>query len=403
MRILRDVKSVSKCLVVLAVIALAVPGFSGLSSAVQSLSTDTVKTVAVDPWTIALYIDADNNLEACYDQFTLPFLLNIADNDQVNIVAWVDRLSTTGYEIVEFSAEDTVITACGTELGFGLSATLTDFIQWSTSTYPSENYCLVLWDHGSAWKGFLADDTDGSRMYGPDFDKAVKDAGVQIDVLGVDACSMSSMERMYEFSASGYIDIMVASEELVPGNGFSYDLMFAPVVSDPTRTPKQLSVDMVLGWEAYYGASQRVNLAAVNLHTYRAALDEFVAWNQEMIDGLEIFAKAYNRAAKHSYQVSGSVCQIDMLQFAQLLYEELGKYPATAERTALSDATNGVINAFGPSVLAISTGSVARETRGISIWFGWGGTYDMLFEYYSTKLWFTADMQWDGFLAEFNA
>ena len=49
MRILRDVESVSKCLVVLAVIALAVPGFSGLSSAVQSLSTDTVKAVAVDP------------------------------------------------------------------------------------------------------------------------------------------------------------------------------------------------------------------------------------------------------------------------------------------------------------------------------------------------------------------
>ena len=109
MRILRDVESVSKCLVVLAVVALAVPGFSGLSSAVQSLSTDGVETTVVDPWTIALYIDADNNLESCYDQFTLPFLMNLADNDQVNIVAWVDRLSTTGYEMIEFSGEDTDI------------------------------------------------------------------------------------------------------------------------------------------------------------------------------------------------------------------------------------------------------------------------------------------------------
>lgn len=403
MRILRDVESVSKCLVVLAVIALAVPGFSGLSSAVQSLSTDTVKAVAVDPWTIALYIDADNNLESCYDQFTLPFLTNLAENDQVNIVAWVDRLSTTGYEMIDFAGADTTSTFSTTELGFGLASTLTAFIDWSSSTYPSENYCLVLWDHGSAWKGFLADDTDGSRMYGPDFDRAVRDAGVQIDVLGVDACSMSSMERMYEFSASGYIDIMVASEELVPGNGFSYDLMFAPVVADPTRTPEQLSSDMVLGWEAYYGASQRVNLAAVDLHTYRAALTEFGVWNQELLDGYSSFYKAYNRAAKHSYQVSGSVCQIDMLDFAQLLYEELGKYPVTAERTALSGATTGMINAFKVSVLALSTGSVARDTTGISIWFGWGGTYDALIEYYSSNLWFTADTQWDELIAAFNA
>ena len=239
-------------------------------------------------------------------------------------------------------------------------------------------------------------------MYGPDFDKAVRDAGVQIDVLGVDACSMSSMERMYEFSASGYIDIMVASEELVPGNGFSYDLMFAPVVADPTRTPEQLSVDMVLGWEAYYGSSQRVNLASVDLHLYRAALDEFTAWNQELLDGYSAFYKAYNRAAKHAYEVSGSVCQMDMLGFAQLLFEELGRYPVSADRTALSDATNAAITAFGASVRAISTGSVARDTTGISIWFGWGGTYDALVDYYTTNLWFTADTQWDELLAEFN-
>ncbi len=393
MSISRKMKCVSKCAVILAALAMAVPGFSGLSAADPD---------EPDPWTIALYICADNNLEACWDTFSVPMLWNLPDNPLVNVVAWVDRLSTTGYEIVEYSGEATTTEYSDIELDFGSSDTLRDFIKWSYSTYPCENYCLVMWDHGSAWKGFSVDETDGSRMYGPDFDRAVREADIHIDVLGFDACSMSSMERMYEISYSGYVDYMAASEELVPGNGLPYDLQFGPVIQDPSRTPLQLAGDMVLGWEAYYGPSQRVNFVATDLRLYRDALDEFAKWTSDLANGFDLFSKAYNRAVKHAYTISGSVCQADLLDIAQLLYEELGRYPASPERTALADSTLLLKDALEYAVKAISTGSVARDTRGISIWWSWAGTWDSFGSWYVDNLWFTEETQWDEFLELYN-
>lgn len=395
--VFRDGKRAARYALALAVVALAVPGFSGLSTAVVN------ETDSVAPWTIALYICADNNLEACYDQFTLPFLLALPDSEDVNIVAWVDRLSTTGYEVIEFSGEDTVVTEVKDELGFGLASTFSSFLVWADTGYPSENLAVVMWDHGSPWRGFSSDDTDGSRMYGPDFNDAVNDAGVYMDVLGFDACSMSSMERMYEVGYSEYVGIVVASEELVPGNGFPYDLQFQPVVDDADRSPRQLAEDMILGWEAYWDQSQRVNLAAIDMDTYWSSLDEFDAWAANMIAGKDTFRNAYNHALKDAYTGAGTLLQIDILDFAQLLYEELGRYPASQARTALADSTLAFKNALGPSVIALSTSAVTRDSLGLTVWWGWGSMWDTYESYYCDTLMFSDGTGWDEFLKAFNS
>ncbi len=376
-------------------IVLAGPGGSGM----RASAADEADTAVAD-WTIALYINADNNLEACWDDFSLPFLLNLEDNPDVNIVAWVDRASVDGYEVVEFSGVDTTTVYCEEELAFGNVTTVTDFLVWADGTYPSDHLAVVMWDHGTAWTVFNIDE---ERMYGPQFVHALTDANVHIDVLGFDACLMASMERMYEIDRAGLVDFVVASEELVPGFGLPYDLMFEPVVADSSRTPAQLADDMVLGWEAFFGPSQKVELAAIDLAAYRAAIVPFEDWVSDMGAGLDTFSKAYNRAAKHAYQMSASQYQIDFLEFAQLLYEELGSYPVSVERTALADSTLAVIDAFELSVKSLSTGAVTRDCQGLSIWWGSASGWDTYEVFYTTTLWFPAETGWGEFLVDYNA
>jgi hypothetical protein len=388
--------SVSKSVIILAVVILAVPGFTGLSIAVDQEDN------GIPEWTIALFINADNNLEICYDDFTYPWLCALPDNDEVDIVSWVDRLSTTGYEMIEFSGEDTTVSYVETELGFGLSSTLRDFLIWTDTEHPSENLAVIMWDHGSAWRSFSSDDTDGSRMYGPDLDQALREADIPLDILGFDACSMSSMERLYEVGYSGYVDIMVASEELVPGNGFPYDLMFTPLIQDSTRTPVQVAGDMVMGWESYYHQSQRVNLAAIDVNKFMAAMNSFSEWTDDMIDGIDLFKNAYNHAAKDAYADCGTQFQLDMIDLAEILYEELARCPESDERTALSDSTLGLTDALKDSVIAISTSAVTRDTHGMTVYWGWYGSWNSFETRYLEPLWFPNETGWGEFLELFN-
>ncbi len=386
-----------KRVLILVAMALVLPGLSGVASSVD------VRTETLDRWTVALYVDADNNLEACYDQFSDPMLRALTDSDEVDVVAWVDRLSTTGYEVVEFSGEDTTITYEETELGFGLWTTFRDFLLWVEAEYPSENLAVVMWDHGSAWSGLCSDDTDGSRMYGPDLTRALKEAAVEIDVLGFDACSMSSMERMYDVSLAGVADYVVASEELVPGNGFAYDLMFQPVIDDPSRSADDVAGDMVQGWEEYWGQSQRVNLAAIDMDAYAELLTVFRGWVGDMSAGIDELSKAYNRALKHAYASCGTQYQVDIQDFAELLLGELEKGGTTEASVALIDSTRTLVESVEDAVVALSTSAVTRDTHGLTIWWGWHGAWTALSLRYSTIIPFPTDTGWWQFLADFNA
>jgi len=54
-------------------------------------------------WTVALYINADNDLEYTWPRFTLPALKRISPSPHVNVVALVDRQAADGaflYRIV---------------------------------------------------------------------------------------------------------------------------------------------------------------------------------------------------------------------------------------------------------------------------------------------------------------
>ena len=112
----------------------------------------------------------------------------------------------------------------------GEPATLAAFLNFCHRHYPAEHMALVFWDHGGGplW-GFGVDETnngdglllselrDAMEMSPWAKGDAESSANGHLDWVGFDACLMGSLESAALWSS--YVDWMVASEEVEPGDG----------------------------------------------------------------------------------------------------------------------------------------------------------------------------------------
>ncbi len=105
--------------------------------------------------------------------------------------------------------------------------TLKTFVNKAYEDTDSDCYNLILWNHGAgAVVGFGADETDDYQaMTIPEIATAIDESdliksGKKFEVIGFDACLMGMIE--VATSLDDYSSYLVASEELIPGQGWDY-------------------------------------------------------------------------------------------------------------------------------------------------------------------------------------
>lgn len=392
-------KSLSKRLVsfvvsVIAVCVLLVPG----------LSLATVEDEPADSsWTIALYVDADCNLEMYWESPSLEYLLNIPANDNLKIVAFVDWLSVEGTDVIEISGGSSEVVASYPEMNYGDGATFEWFLEQVGKDYASDHLVVIPWDHGSAWDGFCWDQTSSNdRITLAEMGDAIVNAGVYIDILAFDACSCSSIETAYEAASTGLVGLLVASEELVAGDGFPYDLMFTPVALDTSRTPEQVAGDMLAGWIASYEPLEWAwysTLGIVDLSVIAGSLDAMAAWAGQMYEGLPENLRDYRMALTKSYYVScGSHYQVDLVDLGRHLMAD----PDLAGDSELMEATKAMMDLIDTAVIDVYNPERTAACGGISIYWGasnqaWRTSYS---EYSTVD--FAEDSGWADFLIQYS-
>ncbi len=132
----------------------------------------------------------------------------------------------------------------------GSKDALVDFISWATDSYPADRYILILWDHGggSMW-GICFDETaDNDSLTIHEVNDALyavqqKDPDFHLDIIGFDACLMATYEMAVHLPS--YADYMVASEELEPSLGWSYDGWLGDIAANPEMKSADIAVSMV--------------------------------------------------------------------------------------------------------------------------------------------------------------
>ena len=110
----------------------------------------------------------------------------------------------------------------------GAPQTLTEFLDFVHTNYPSEKYALVLWDHGGGPNNGVCVD----RLFDNDFvsvtelknsleTSSFRDE--KLEWIGFDACLMASAEVAMQIAP--YAKYMVCSEETEPGCGWNYEFL----------------------------------------------------------------------------------------------------------------------------------------------------------------------------------
>ncbi len=377
----------------MAVSCLVMPAFF-MAGAARNASAETSTT-----WTIGLYIDADNDFDTYWEGLSLLYLQNIPACAEVNIVAFVDRMEYEGTEIWEIEGSDAQIVETLPEMNFGDGATLSWMISQTSARYPSEHLLIDLWDHGSAWNGFCGDYTSDDWMYLDELKAAIVEAGVYIDILSCDACSMGSIETAYTASLTGLVDIMVASVETVAGDGFPYDLMFIPLALDPTKTADEVANDMIDGWAQYYDPRPEyyyATLSAVKLGTLAQSMPTIDAWCDEIHANLGTYYRAYKSVVRDTYSMFWTMSQVDMLDLCNNMLAN--SKIADPELRALTQAVAAAVESM---VICLDNTDSTNMCGGISIW--WGSSWDWSsWSYVYEGLDFAVDTGWYGFLVDYN-
>jgi len=229
-------------------------------------------------WTYMVYMGADNNLSPAGIQ-DLNEMETVGSTRDLAIVVQAEFSSqysqgvptdTRRFLVQNDNDTGSVNLGAGTSIGnvdMGKPETLKAFIQWAAQNYPAEHYVLVIWDHGAGWKesslgisskiyrGAVQDETSGSFMSLPDLAKAVKEAGVQMDVINFDSCLMAMYEVAYEFK--GLVSYMVFSEESEPGAGDPYDTILGDLKKNTGMTAQTLAQTIVEKFDASYANDGR--------------------------------------------------------------------------------------------------------------------------------------------------
>ena len=373
-------------------------------------------------WTIMIYLDADNNLESAGIN-DINEMEIVGSTPEVNIVVQVDRIpysvlaanneghlddssnsnwtNTRRYYITQDFDPYQISSDLKSELGelnMGDSQTLVDFASWAITEYPAKKYLLVIWNHGGGFrspaytaKDIAWDDTSGGdKITMPELEYALSaisaQMGKNIDIVGMDACLMAMTEVAYQIK--DYADILVASEENEPGDGWPYDTILGQLVVNPTTSPEQLATDIVDKY-IYSYLSYDVTQSAIDLSYMNTLATQLSNFALAIMSDPLTPKNVYINAA-YSSQYYGDPDFIDLYDFCSkvLIYSynvQVKSIALSIQQTLISSVViNSNFNGWSVS-----------DSKGLSIYFPWYYAYNSN-KYNSTN--FAQDTFWDEML-----
>ena len=235
---------------------------------------------AVKKWTVMVFLNGKNNLEPA-GIYNVNQMEKVGSTNDVNIVAELGRMDGlpggphalegvwTGSQrlYIKKDADPDKMTSPVVQktdkVDMGDYKRVVDFVNWTKKNYPAQKYMLILWDHGSGWldpqqqtkktnsKGISFDDETNNYIRTKQIGQILKDAG-KVDVLAFDACLMQMGEVAFEVKDK--TDIIVGSEEVVPGLGYPYSIFLGYLAQNPNIDAETLGATTVEAFKMFYDA-----------------------------------------------------------------------------------------------------------------------------------------------------
>jgi len=362
---------------------------------------------AGNAWGVMVYLNADNDLESD-GYIDLLEMTAVGSTPNVHVVVLFDSaerdegrsrklyVQAGGVEILEEMGE----------LDMADWRTLADFGVWVVNAFPAERWMLVLWDHGTGWKrrsadaegvkGFSEDDHGEAQTisvakgeYAQALAAITAELGRKLDVVGFDACVMGFWE--VAAATAPYADLLVASQDNEPDEGWRYDLWLDPLAREPMMEPSDVARTII---DTYAGEGPRYpTLASIDLAQLDAVSAAIDALAERLIAHPEVFV-AVETLRKASQLFANRDFQRDLADFAGRLADD-----ETMPKD-LRDAAATARDAVLAAVLYNQAVAAWPGAYGLSVYFPGRSAWTDSAYLDENAAWIAA--RWDDFLLDFT-
>ena len=227
--------------------------------------------------------------------------------------------------------------------------TLSSFMDFSREQYPADHNLLILWNHGGGAFGYGSDSIYGGMMSLRDIREALEgsfkagDEDPAFDIIGFDACLMSSLEVTH--ALDGFADYYAVSAETEPGDGWDYQPWLKAMTKDPTMSPAKVCQEIADSYMDHY-MTQNVNVGwlysndvTFSVLDAKKAGDLYDAWcdlsRKQLIDATadnSVLAEIGRCSKKSTYYASSFYNGYNTLDLGGYLDHMVDSYPADASR-----------------------------------------------------------------------
>lgn len=339
----------------------------GSKAASRSLVMDGDKSLSAEfkkrQWTLLAYMAADNDLEASA-------ILDINEMEAadflsggISVLALLDRAegydgtngNWTDTRLYEIKHDDDGLNgnivskriSCNTlglsensdaELDMADPNVLYNVMRFAESQYQAENYGLLMWGHGTGWRGggsvsqpeggavspmkaIAFDDYCSSYMTIAQLHQALSRLPEKLAFLGFDTCYGALLETAWEFRNDA--EYMVASCNSVPSNGWNYQTFLDRVASSGLTT-ENIADSAVDSFSEQYGGFPFATISKIKLDSIGDVKNAFERFTASAVNGItsELVAQNVLGCVMRdviSYSYAGSACDmfIDMYSFVK--------------------------------------------------------------------------------------
>ena len=333
-------------------------------------------------WTILMYWDADNSLEFCTEFAMKTWEQSLPTNDNVNIVALVDLLSSGGIWIYDIVGGKRHLVDTWNEMNTSDPVTLKQFIAYGMEEFPAANTMLVLQDHGYGWRGICEDETNGDCLMSIHgvanaLKEVKKETGKGVDLLAFDACNMMSIEGIYELRDA--VPYVVGSETTVPFDGLPYMMFISDLVKTPNLSPASLAKNIVHEYVRYYSSKwdyahimrytqDFATLSAFDMSKVSALGDSFVTLSRALMPIVREHKGQIGGA--RGYALMGTWTNMAGYEWLPDLYAFVEGLKGIRGHPELMAAISNFETAFNAALLAEDHSSRHYDAvRGLNFWF----------------------------------
>jgi hypothetical protein len=400
-----------------------------------------------------VYMAGFNNLSP-FATKDLAEMRKVGSSDEVKIAVFIKRQDGKGaLQLVVAKNPKNDITKDLGDADSGSGQTMLDFIRWAHEQAPAERNALVVWNHGSGWqpddfaelyasvrrkrgstgvttrevavrsnqkiarslfkkplekmlelpnahtRGIASDDGTGHSVDTIELDRVLEKAaevlGQPLDLLGMDACLMSTLEVAYQTRA--HTRNVVCSEELEPGDGWPYTAILKDLKANPDMDGVQLGEAVVTEYVGSYASAPDV-WPVTQCATKTEGLKSFGSQIDALSKALRAHMKQKGAAevqAAHLRTAEFTGDLFDLRDFcSELRKRQVGAdVKATAKKLIDTLAPNGYVVAEG------HRGDTVKECGGVTAYMPHPGA--PISQYYK-DLRFAKQRGWDDFLRSYH-